>query len=277
MEPVTRYAPNGQVAIAFQVTGDGPVEVLELNNGTYFSIDDTGEEPHWERYERRLAMFSRLVRYDPRGIGLSDPLPAGSTPTLEERMADALAVLDAAGIERTAVIGPGFGAHVAVLLAATHPERVQSLVLVNGSARFVRDDDYPIGHPIELITGWSDALQDTERTEAIPEELDDVAILAHDAGGIVPGGRVPRVAAPARRRPGPCRARSRPPMSGRCSPACRCRRSCCTGAMTCRSRWPRAGTWPTTSPGLASSRSPGLRTSPTPATSKSSLTASRSS
>lgn len=175
-----RYAHNGRFSLAYEVTGVGTLDVLELNNGTFFSIDDTGDEPRWERYERRLASFCRLVRYDPLGIGMSDPLPSGATPTLEDRMADALAVLDAVGVERAAVIGPGFGAHVAVMLAASHPERVRSLVLIGGSARFIRDDDYEIGHPPELVTGWSDALQDTERAEAVPEELDDVAILAHD-------------------------------------------------------------------------------------------------
>jgi pimeloyl-ACP methyl ester carboxylesterase/class 3 adenylate cyclase len=181
VEPsTTRYAQSGELAIAYEVTGDGPVDLLELNNGTFFSIADTDDEPHWERYERRLASFCRLIRFDPRGIGMSDPLPANTTPTLEDRVGDALAVLDAVGVDRTAVIGPGFGGHVAVMLAATHPERVQSLVLVNASARFVRDDDYPIGHPVDLVLGWSDALQDTERTEEIPEGLDDVSILAHD-------------------------------------------------------------------------------------------------
>ncbi len=180
MDGETQYAQNGELAIAYEVTGEGPVDVLELNNGTYFSIGDTSEEPHWDRYERRLASFSRLVRYDPTGIGMSDPLPAYATPTLEDRMADALAVLDAAGIERAAVIGPGFGAHLAIVLAASHPERVQSLVLVSASARFIRDADYPIGHPAELVSGWSDALQDPGRNMEIPEGLDDVSILAHD-------------------------------------------------------------------------------------------------
>jgi len=176
----TRYAQSGKLAIAFEVTGDGPVDVLELNNGTYFSIADTEDEPHWDRYERRLASFCRLVRYDPAGIGMSDPLPAFATPALEDSMADALAVLDAAEVEQATLIGPGFGSQLAVLLAAAHPERVHSLVLVNASARFVRDDDYPIGHPVELVSGWSDALQDPLRTEEIPENLDDVSILAHD-------------------------------------------------------------------------------------------------
>jgi pimeloyl-ACP methyl ester carboxylesterase len=180
VDPTTRYAQSGELAIAFEVAGDGPAVLLELNNGTYFSIDDTEEEPHWERWEQRLGAFARVVRFDPRGIGLSDPLPAGTVPTIEDGMADALAVLDSAGIEQASVLGPGFGAHIAVLLAATHPERVRSLVLVNGSARFVRDDDYPIGHPVELVTGWSEALQDPTRAREIVEELDDVSILAHD-------------------------------------------------------------------------------------------------
>jgi pimeloyl-ACP methyl ester carboxylesterase/class 3 adenylate cyclase len=182
MDQSSRYAASGDLSIAYEVAGEGAraVDLLELNNGTYFSIDDTGEEPHWDRWERRLRAFARVVRFDPRGIGMSDPIPAGAVPTIDDGMADALAVLDAAGIEQAAVLGPGFGAHVAVMLAATHPERVRSLVLVNGSARFILDEDYPIGHPMELISGWSEALQDPDRAGEVVEELDDVSILAHD-------------------------------------------------------------------------------------------------
>jgi class 3 adenylate cyclase len=181
--PQTRYADNGDLKLAFQVRGTGPIDLLELNNGTYISIDETAEEPHWERYERRLATFSRLIRFDPKGIGLSDPLSTSSPPSVDDWMSDALAVLDAAGVERSVILGPVLGGATAMMLAATHPDRVAAIVLVNCSARWIEDDDYDIGYPRKQAVAWQTAVQDTDRTDELSPEADDAILLAPTLAG----------------------------------------------------------------------------------------------
>lgn len=178
MLPETHYARRGDAHIAYQVSGDSPLDLLELPNGTNISIDETPEEPHWERYVRRLASFSRLIRFDMRGVGLSDPLSPAESPTLESTVDDALAVLDAAGVESVALLGPGYGGAVGILMAATHPDRVKALVLVNSTARWTRTEDYPYGYRPEDITQWSEATRDTTGTHELPEELNDAVLFA---------------------------------------------------------------------------------------------------
>src|SRR6187431_3272069 len=95
-----RYAKRGDVHIAYQVRGDGPVDLLALNGGSNVWVD-RDDEPHWSRFDRRLASFSRLIRFDPTGVGLSDP-PAGAI-AIEDWVEDAVAVLDAVGSERAAL------------------------------------------------------------------------------------------------------------------------------------------------------------------------------
>src|SRR5207244_2395473 len=153
----TRYAkaPDG-AHLAYQIVGDGPIDLLELP-GTLMSIDAVGDQPIWLRFQERLASFCRLIRIDLRGIGLSDPLDA-SPPTVERWMDDALAVLDAAGSERTALWGVGFGGAIALLLAASHPDRVSALVLINAFARLVRAPDYEPGVPAALLTNFQESL-----------------------------------------------------------------------------------------------------------------------
>jgi class 3 adenylate cyclase len=124
--------------------GKGPVDVL-LMTGEFISVDAWDEWPDHERALRRLASFGRLIRFDKRGVGLSDPISADAPPTLEQWMRDAIAVLDATGSERAVVVGCSDAATVAVLLAGAHPERTVSLALVNGYARFAAAPDYPEG------------------------------------------------------------------------------------------------------------------------------------
>ena len=130
----TRYAKCGDGDIAYQVLSDGPIDLL-LCSGVVIPIDCMDEEPSMARFQRRLASFARLLRFDIRGVGLSDRGSPSAPPTHVQGMSDALAVLDAVGSERAAVIAPGFGSAVGLTLAATHPERVTHLVLVNGAAR----------------------------------------------------------------------------------------------------------------------------------------------
>ena len=100
--------------------------MLEFNSGLMISIDETVDEPNWLRYTERVADFSRLIRFDAGGLGLSDPLPTGTQPSIEGWGRDALAVMDAAGCERAVVLASAGGTMAAVWLAATHPERVAS-------------------------------------------------------------------------------------------------------------------------------------------------------
>jgi class 3 adenylate cyclase/pimeloyl-ACP methyl ester carboxylesterase len=140
-EPV-RYATTADgLSIAFQVTGDGATDLV-LVPGFVSHLEKDWEEPRHARYLDRLGSFSRLVRFDKRGTGLSDR-PAG-VPDLETRMDDVRAVMDAAGIERAVLFGYSEGVPMSILFAATYPERVAGLVLYGGYAkRLDPDDDYP--------------------------------------------------------------------------------------------------------------------------------------
>src|SRR3984957_5178438 len=128
----TRYATTADgLHIAYQVEGSGPLNLIELSNGTMFSVDATAEQPRWQAYVDRLTSFSRLIRFDLRGIGLSDPLGTSDPPTVEQWASDALAVLDDQEIEQAVLLGVHFGGLAALFLAAMHPERVHALVVVN--------------------------------------------------------------------------------------------------------------------------------------------------
>ena len=132
--PEIRYATTTDgLHIGYLVEGSGPLTLIEVANGTLFSVDAAAEQPRWQAYVDRLSSFSRLIRFDLRGIGLSDPLGSSDPPTVEQWASDALAVLDDQGAEQAAVLGVHFAGLAALLLAATHPERVRALVLVTAS------------------------------------------------------------------------------------------------------------------------------------------------
>jgi class 3 adenylate cyclase len=159
----TRYARSGDAHIAYQILGDGPLDLLYLSSGT-ISIDSIDEEPGFARFHRDLASFSRLIRMDLRGVGLSDPIDPSVPPSLEQWVGDALAVLDAAGSERAALCGADEGALVAMLTAATHPDRTAALILLNAYPRLLRDVDYPHGIPDELLARFTEEVV-TDRHE----------------------------------------------------------------------------------------------------------------
>jgi class 3 adenylate cyclase len=144
--PETRYAAGGEGYVAFQVFGDGPLTVLLVTNWLQ-NLDVMWEEPALARYLDRLASFSRVICFDKRGSGVSDPVPLAALPTIEQWMDDARTAMDAAGVDRAAVVGDTEGGPMAITLAASLPERVSALVLVNSFARWRRADDYPIGMP----------------------------------------------------------------------------------------------------------------------------------
>ena len=149
MHPETQYAKKGDAHIAYQVVGDGTIDVLLVS--TWFShLEARWDFPGFAYYLRRLSAFSRLISFDKSGIGLSDPIPSRTPPPLEDWMDDVRAVMDAVGSERTAIMGANDGGLMAALFAATHPERTTALVLVNGTARLAAAPDYGIGVSAEV-------------------------------------------------------------------------------------------------------------------------------
>lgn len=148
MRPETRYAKSGQVSIAYQVLGDGPTDLV-MAPGFVSHVEVAWEEPNLARFLTRLASFSRLIVFDKRGTGMSDP--ATSPPTMDERMDDIRAVMDAAGSSRATVFGVSEGGTLSLLFAHRHPERAHALILYGSWARRLVGPDYPWGlRPDEL-------------------------------------------------------------------------------------------------------------------------------
>jgi len=144
--PTTRYAKSGDVHIAYQVAGEGPRDLVVVP-GWVSHVEYAWEEPWYSDYLRRLASFSRLILFDRRGTGLSDRV--AELPSLEQRMDDVRAVMDAAGSERAALFGHSEGGPMCMMFAATYPARTSALVLYGTFARLMRAPDYPIGMPAE--------------------------------------------------------------------------------------------------------------------------------
>ena len=142
MDPKTEYARSGDVHIAYQVVGQGPLDLVYVP-GWVSHVEQAWEEPTLARFLRRLSSFSRLIVFDKRGTGLSDRVPDDKLPTLEERMDDLRAVMDAAGSERAAVFGVSEGGNLCALFAATYPERTTSLVMFGCFAKRIWSPDYP--------------------------------------------------------------------------------------------------------------------------------------
>lgn len=174
MPPETRYAKSGDVNIAYQVVGEGPFDLIWVP-GWISNVEQSWEVPEYAHFLQRLASFSRLILFDKRGTGLSDRVSIDRLPTLEERMDDVRAVLDAAGSERAAVFGASEGGNMSVLFAATYPERVRALVLASVYAKRVASEDYP----------WAPTREEREReSERLEREWGgdiDVARLAPSA------------------------------------------------------------------------------------------------
>ncbi len=143
--PETHYATSGDIHIAYHVVGDGPLDLVYVAE-FWNSIEAQWEEPRFEAFLRRLASFSRLICFDQRGTGLSDPVALSELPTLEEWMDDVRAVMDAVGSRRAALLGSGGGGLMSMLFAATYPEQTHALILVNSTAKVTRTDDYPQGN-----------------------------------------------------------------------------------------------------------------------------------
>ena len=176
--PEVRYARSGDLAIAYEVWGDGPIDVVLLAMMT--NVGYARQHPRVVRMSDRLGSFARVILLDRRGTGLSDR--PERLPDLEATMDDVRAVMDHAGSERAALIGSLEGAQVAALFAASHPDRTAGLILYNPSARFLRAPDYPHGQSQEELDmrlhaikeGWgSDAFMDSMYASMVPSLVDD--------------------------------------------------------------------------------------------------------
>ena len=167
----TRYARSGDVSIAYQVVGEGPFDLVYVP-GWVSNVELMWDEPDYTAFLERLASFSRLIIFDKRGTGLSDPVPLDRLPTLEQRMDDVRAVMDAVGSDRAALLGHSEGGNMCVLFSATYPDRTTALVLVGCYAKRIRSDDYPWAPTVE------DRAREIEQTEATwgsPEAFRELA------------------------------------------------------------------------------------------------------
>src|SRR4051812_4058209 len=161
MQPETRFALSGDVNIAYQVIGDGPIDLVFVM-GWVSNIDEFWTEPQLAGFLERLAKFSRLIIFDKRGTGLSDRVDVHQLPTIEQRMDDVRAVMDAAGSQQAALLGISEGGPMSFVFAATYPERTRCLMTFGSYARAVAAHDYPCGRPLEswqrmfdaIRTGW---------------------------------------------------------------------------------------------------------------------------
>lgn len=156
--PTTQYAKSGRFNIAYQVFGSGPD--LVYVPGWVSNVEIMWDDPVLASVLRRLGTFSRVILFDKRGTGMSDPVDENDLPSLEERMDDVRAVMDAAGSEEATIMGHSEGGNLSTLFAATFPERTRGLILVGTYAKRIRSDDYP----------WAPTREDREQHIAYTEQ-----------------------------------------------------------------------------------------------------------
>ena len=175
VRPETHYAKSGDVNIAYQVLGEGPIDLVYVP-GWVSHIEYGWEQPLVARFFRRLASFSRLILFDKRGTGLSDQ--TSDLPTLEQRMDDVRAVMEAVGSERAAIFGISEGGNMAMLFAATYPERTLALITFGVFAKRIWDPEYPWAPKPEERQKFYDAIEN-EWGGPIGIE-DDAPSMSHD-------------------------------------------------------------------------------------------------
>ena len=150
--------------IAYQVLGDGPTDLVVLP-GPFVPIGSIDDEPSMYRFHRRLASFCRVIRFDHRGIGLSSRVPSMNLLGPKFWAEDAIAVMDAVGCEQATIFAPSFHAMNGLVLAADHPERVRSLVVVNGAARTLWAADYPVGSQVDRTSPFTTVAMEPDALE----------------------------------------------------------------------------------------------------------------
>jgi pimeloyl-ACP methyl ester carboxylesterase len=174
--PTTHYAKSGDLSIAYQVVGDGPFDLIYVP-GWISNVEMMWTEPTHARALSRLASFSRLLLFDKRGTGLSDRVSNDHLPTLEQRMDDVRAVMDAAHSERAALFGHSEGSSMSILFAATYPQRSIALALYGSFAKRQRSDDYPWAPTLEDRLSAADETErawgDVSLEYYVPSRADD--------------------------------------------------------------------------------------------------------
>ena len=168
----THFARVGDVHIAYQTVGDGPIDILFVDTWVHH-VEAVWDFPEFARLLRRLASFGRLIHFDRRGTGLSDPVPLDRLPDFDTQVEDVVAVLDAVGSERPAVIGTNDGTLVAILLAAAHPERCDSLVLFAPTAKHELQGGPPLETVDAVVEMISQAGDDSGLEWLAPSRLGD--------------------------------------------------------------------------------------------------------
>jgi class 3 adenylate cyclase len=165
--PRTRYARSGEFSIAYQVVGEGDLDLVYMP-GFASHLEVFWEEPRYSRFLHRLTSFSRLILIDRLGTGLSDRLPPGEAATLEQRMDDIRAVMDAVGVERAALLGWSEGVMPCATFAATHPDRATALVMYGGLPRVLESPEYPWGVSADRYDRWVSEIENVWGQSAEP-------------------------------------------------------------------------------------------------------------
>lgn len=184
LTPETLYAKGDDgLHIAYQSVGDGLRDIVVVGG---FAIDIAWDDPAFASVMRRLGRLGRLILVDMRGYGSSDPVPLGALPTPENWLDDLRVVMDAVGSERAHLIGVSGTGVMSILFAATYPERVASLSVIDAFARMLRSDDYPIGVPQRLVDAylaWVEKMWGTPEFEALqtPSRATDASYLRWSA------------------------------------------------------------------------------------------------
>jgi pimeloyl-ACP methyl ester carboxylesterase len=177
VERTTGYARLGSDRIAYEVVGAGPIDLV-LTSGSFGAFDTDWEDPVAELFLRRLASFVRLIRFDRRGSGGSDPLPLDALPPWESFVEELACVMDTVGSERAAIMASYDAGPTGMLFAATKPQCTTALILVNTAAKYLAAPDYPSGLPAAVAQELNDAMSDRWGSDRhvllqVPSKADD--------------------------------------------------------------------------------------------------------
>jgi class 3 adenylate cyclase len=171
-QPRTKFARNGDVHLAYQTVGTGSIDIMLIDTWVHH-VEAVWDFPDFARFLRRLSSFGRLIHFDRRGTGLSDPVPLDKLPDFQTQMEDVVAVLDAAESQSTVIFGTADGTLVAMLLAASHPERCRSLVLFAPTAKHEQAAGLAMERIEEALQEITDAVEDSGVYILAPSRVED--------------------------------------------------------------------------------------------------------